>query len=218
MSYTCWCPHPCMQSFPSLVLLGLPGGAHAFVCLGAYMAAPCFPVSGDVGDLERQTTPVGLLAIHVRALDVVARTRYEKEQARTRYRSGPIVRGQVRSTQRPKGGMQADRGAQGVKTRSDIGSQQGQHRQSLHTKAAMTQRDGKSHTRDYTGSGSRPCILFNPVLAGHPEDIVYHYVNSGITVADIAAPSISEPNSAQRAPDGRCRQGEQGEHYSTAVG
>ena len=33
--------------------------------------------SGDVGDLERQTTPVGLLAIHVRALDVVARTRYE---------------------------------------------------------------------------------------------------------------------------------------------
>ena len=43
-------------------------------------------------------------------------------------------------------------------------------------------------------------IFFNPVLAGHA--IVYHYVNSGFKVADIAAPSTSEPDNAQRAPDG----------------
>ena len=52
----------------------------------------------------------------------------------------------------------------------------------------------------------RPFIFFNPVLAGHPEDIVYHYVNSGFTVADIAvsiaAPPTSVPHNAQRAPDG----------------
>ena len=59
------------------------------------------------------------------------------------------------------------------------------------------------HTRQtIQGWGSRPFIFFNPVLAGHPEDIVYHYVNSGFTVADIAASSTSEPHSAQRAPNG----------------
>jgi len=55
MSYTCWCPHSCMQSFPYLVSLCRPGGAYASVCLGGYMATPCFPVSGYVGDLECQT-------------------------------------------------------------------------------------------------------------------------------------------------------------------
>ena len=49
-----------MQSFPYLVLLCRSGGAYASVCLGVYMATPCFPVSGDVGDLESQTIPIGL--------------------------------------------------------------------------------------------------------------------------------------------------------------
>ena len=49
-----------MRSFPYLVLLSRPGGAYASVCLGVYMATPCFPVSGDVGDLESQTIPIGL--------------------------------------------------------------------------------------------------------------------------------------------------------------
>ena len=49
----------CMQSFPYLVSLCWPGGAYASVCLGGYMATPCFPVSGDVGDLECQAIPIG---------------------------------------------------------------------------------------------------------------------------------------------------------------
>ena len=39
-----------MQSFPYLVSLCRSGGAYASVCLWGYMATPCFPVSGDVGD------------------------------------------------------------------------------------------------------------------------------------------------------------------------
>ena len=34
VSYACWCPHPCMQSYPYLVSLCRPGGAYASVCLG----------------------------------------------------------------------------------------------------------------------------------------------------------------------------------------
>ena len=66
----------------------------------------------------------------------------------------------------------------------------------------MTQRDGEPHNVDYTRVVFETLHFFNPVLAGHPEDIVYHYVNSGFAVTDIAAPSTSEPNSVQRAPNG----------------
>ena len=65
----------------------------------------------------------------------------------------------------------------------------------------MTQRDGEPHKLDYTRVGSRP-VFYSPVLAGQPEDIVYPYVNSGFTVADIAAPLTSELNSAYSAPNG----------------
>ena len=77
--------------------------------------------------------------------------------------------------------------------RSDIGSWQGQHRQALHTKVAVTQREGESHTVDYTRVGFETRSFFPCVRAGLPEDIVYQYVNSGITVADMAASSTSEP-------------------------
>ena len=60
MSYACSCPHPWMQSFPCLVSLCRPGGAYASACLEGCMATPCFPVSGDVGDLKFQTIPIGL--------------------------------------------------------------------------------------------------------------------------------------------------------------
>ena len=83
--------------------------------------------------------------------------------------------------------------------RSNIWDREGHLRQSLHKKAAMIQKDGESHKVDYTR-----VRLETPILAGHPEDIVYHtsYIKSGITVAHVAASSASKPNSAQKAPDG----------------
>ena len=56
-------------------------------------------------------------------LQCASQTR-EKEHAHTRYRSGTTVRGNIGSTKRTKGKMQADRGAQGVKT----GIRQERHR------------------------------------------------------------------------------------------
>ena len=54
---------------------------------------------------------------------------------------------------------------------------------------------GDSHKRDYTRVGFETRSFFPCVRAGLPKDIVYH-VNSGITVADIAASSTAEPRSA----------------------
>ena len=55
--------------------------------------------------------------------------------------------------------------------------------------------DSDSHKIDYTRVGFETRSFFPCVRAGLPEDIVYH-VNSGITVADIAASSTAEPRSA----------------------
>ena len=69
----------------------------------------------------------------------------------------------------------------------------------------MTESDGEPHKVDYTKVGFETRNCFPRVWASHVdrlEDIVCHYVNSGIAVVDIAAPSTSEPNSAQKAPNG----------------
>ena len=46
---------------PSRALFLFAGQAeHTPVCLGGCMTTPCFPVSGDAGDLDCQTIPIGL--------------------------------------------------------------------------------------------------------------------------------------------------------------
>jgi len=44
----------------------------------------------------------------------------------------------------------------------------------------MTQKNGEPNKVDYTRGGFETFIFLNPVLAGHPEDIVYYYVNSDL--------------------------------------
>ena len=95
----------------------------------------------------------------------------------------------------------------------------------------MTQKDGDSHQIDYTILylwGSRPFIVFKPGIGGSSRGYSLSYVNSGITVAYIAASSTFEPPNAQRLPTAlhrsgsslhldRCRQGDKGEQHSIAI-
>ena len=64
---------------PSLALFppGLPGGAHASVGLGGDMAAPCYPRLRRCWRLGVSNHLYRPLAIPFRALDVIAKTRYE---------------------------------------------------------------------------------------------------------------------------------------------
>ena len=96
-------------------------------------------------------------------------------------------------------------GSAGREDKKKAGASSGRskdNRQSPRTKAAMTQRDGEPHKVDYTRLGFETLYFLEHVFHGSSRGHSYHHVNSGITAADIAAPSTSEPNSAQKAPNG----------------
>ena len=70
-------------------------------------------------------------------------------------------------------GGQGSAGREDKKKAGTTGSQQGQHRQSPRTKAAMTQRDGELHKVDYTRVGFETRSFFPCVRADFlPEDMV----------------------------------------------
>ena len=86
--------------------------------------------------------------------------------------------------------------------RGDIGSQQGQHRQSPRTKAVVTRRDGEPHTVNYTRVGFETLHFLEPGIGGTSRGYGLSLPHIGFVVVDVAAPSTSEPRSAQRAPNG----------------
>jgi len=112
------------------------------------------------------------------------------------------------------------------------GCHKGQHRQPPRTKAAMTERDGEPHKVDYTTVGFETRSFFPRVWASHVdrlEDIVYRTstVESQSQTWQLLQP-LSQTTlgglltalhqlGCSLHPD-RCRQDDQGEHYSTAVG
>jgi len=64
-------------------------------------------------------------------------------------------------------------------------------------------KDCESHKIKYIRMGFETLIFFRPGIGGPSRGYSLSYVNSGITVAYIAASSTTEPNNARkRAPDG----------------
>ena len=73
----------------------------------------------------------------------------------------------------------------------------------------MTQKDGDPHKIDYARMGFATLDLFlNPVLAGHPEDIVCHTSTvEPQSHTEQLLSLTSEPKNAQGAPDGTAPRG-----------